>query len=79
MKHRLTLSDEEIELLLNAIESADWYGEDEAFWRRLELLERKLRAALDPDTQERRRAAGRIAWETRVLKEKIRRELLGEG
>jgi len=78
MKYRLTLSDEEIKILLDALDSADFYcdGDCQEFWKRLELLKKKLRNALDFDIQEKRRRAGRIAWETRKLREKIRRELL---
>jgi len=80
MKHRLTLSDEEIELLLDALDSADFYCDEdcEEFWKMLELLRKKLKNALDFDIQEKRRQAGRIAWEKRKLREKTIRKLLRE-
>jgi hypothetical protein len=78
MKHRITLSDEEIEILLEAIESADWYCDEdcEEFWKKLELLKKKLENALDFNMQEKRRRAGRIAWEKRRLRERVRKKLL---
>ena len=78
MKHRLTLSDDEIKILVDALDSADFYCEEncEEFWKELELLRKKLKNALDFDIQEKRRRAGKIAWETRKLRKRVREKLL---
>ena len=65
-------------ILIDALDSADFYCDEdcESFWKQLDLLRIKLKNALDFDIQEKRRRAGRLAWETRKLRERVRKKLL---
>ena len=78
MKHRLTFSDDELRILIDALDSADFYCDEdcESFWKQLELIRKKLKNALDFDIQRKRERAGRLAWETRKLRESVRKKLL---
>ncbi|WP_457741885.1 hypothetical protein [Thermococcus sp.] len=68
MKHKVTLSDEEIKLIIEALESADFYFGDTEFYKQLEKLRNRLERLLDYDYVEKRRLAGRIGASNYRLK-----------
>ncbi len=61
-KHKVTLSDDEIKILLEALESADFYSDDAEFYKQLRNLRKRLERLLDFDFVRSRRIAGRLGY-----------------
>lgn len=77
MKHRVSLSDEEIDIIIEALESADFYSDDENFYKKLEKLRRKLKR-LDEEWIWRSRAGRFGAFKMKEnMKERIMKEVFG--
>ena len=77
MKHRVSLSDEEIDIIIEALESADFYSEDKEFYKQLKKLKKRLRSVQENYLA--KSMAGRYgAYKMKEnMKEKLRKELLG--
>ena len=77
VKHRVSLSDEEIDILLEALDSADFYSDDNEFYEKLRKLKKRLEDVRDIAKYFERSRRGRFGAYMREerLREKIRDEI----